>query len=214
MSEEDFLRRWFRRKREAGAAHDQPVESEAPMQAGPLSYDEGDVAAEPKIDLSALPPIDSITCASDITPFLRKGIPEELTRAALRRAWSTDPAIRDFIGLAENAWDFNDPDAMPGFGPLDWSAEQIQTLVGRVVGSARSIAENCADAAEPGIDRQSDNSERKLASQAVSELDPLGETSLSEPQQRPAAAQPEAPRNVASDEVTMVRRTHGSALPR
>ena len=126
MSEEDFLRRWFRRKREAGAAHDQPVESEAPMQAGPLSYDEGDVAAEPKIDLSALPPIDSITCASDITPFLRKGIPEELTRAALRRAWSTDPAIRDFIGLAENAWDFNDPDAMPGFGPLDWSAEQIQ----------------------------------------------------------------------------------------
>jgi TorA maturation chaperone TorD len=30
----------------------------------------------------------------------------------------TDPAIRDFIGIAESQWDFNDPTAMPGFGPL------------------------------------------------------------------------------------------------
>jgi len=35
-----------------------------------------------------------------------------------RRAWAADPAIRDFKGLAENAWDFTDPTAMPGFGEL------------------------------------------------------------------------------------------------
>jgi hypothetical protein len=53
----------------------------------------------------------------DVTQFLRAGVPAELTRAALRRTWATDPAIRDFIGIAENQWDFNDPNAIPGFGP-------------------------------------------------------------------------------------------------
>jgi len=45
-------------------------------------------------------------------------VPADLTRAALRRAWSTDPAIRDFIGLSENSWDFNAQDGVPGFGSL------------------------------------------------------------------------------------------------
>ena len=49
------------------------------------------------------------------------GVPADLTRAALRRVWTVDPAIRDFVGLAENAWDFTDPNAMPGFGPLEAS---------------------------------------------------------------------------------------------
>jgi hypothetical protein len=29
-----------------------------------------------------------------------------------------DPAIRDFVDLSENAYDFNDPDSIPGFGRL------------------------------------------------------------------------------------------------
>jgi hypothetical protein len=65
-----------------------------------------------------LPPIGSIGAGSDIRPFLAPGVPAHLTRAALRRAWSTDPAIRDFIGLSENSWDFNAPDGVPGFGSL------------------------------------------------------------------------------------------------
>jgi hypothetical protein len=75
--------------------------------------------AEPPFDPATLPPIDGITAASDVSAFLREGVPAELTRAALRRAWTADPAIRDFVGLAENAWDFTDPNAMPGFGPLE-----------------------------------------------------------------------------------------------
>jgi hypothetical protein len=66
--------------------------------------------------------------------FLAPGVPADLARAALRRAWAADPNIRDFVGLAENAWDFNAPDAMPGFGPLEMSDELrqgIMQLVGR-----------------------------------------------------------------------------------
>ncbi len=55
-------------------------------------------------------------------------MPAELTRAALRRAWVADPAIRDFIGLSENAWDFTKSDAIPGFGPLQMT-EELEQIV-------------------------------------------------------------------------------------
>jgi len=75
-----------------------------------------------------LPPLQSITAGTDIRSFLDSNVPPELTKAALRRAWATDPAIRDFIGIAENQWDFNDPTAMPGFGPI--RADDVPGLAG------------------------------------------------------------------------------------
>ena len=38
-----------------------------------------------------------------------------------------DPAIRDFVGLAENEWDFNDPNADAGFGPI--TPEEVARLL-------------------------------------------------------------------------------------
>jgi hypothetical protein len=58
---------------------------------------------------TSLPAIDSIGAGSDIRRFLDPGVPSDLARAALRRAWVADPVIRDFIGLSENSWDFNTP---------------------------------------------------------------------------------------------------------
>src|SRR6185312_7915185 len=148
MSDEQFLARWARRKQEAKVGHAEPA-PEGAAEANGAALSEG-AAAEPvpaEAALSNLPPIESIDAASDITAFLRKSVPQELSRAALRRAWSADPAIRDFVGLAENAWDFNDPNAMPGFGPLDYSAEELEALVQRIVGGVAQAAERVADAA-------------------------------------------------------------------
>jgi hypothetical protein len=64
----------------------------------------------------SLPPIASIGAGSDIRPFLAPGVPGDLTRAALRRAWSTDPAIRDFVGLSEDSADLNASGLASGFG--------------------------------------------------------------------------------------------------
>ncbi|HEY1364366.1 MAG TPA: DUF3306 domain-containing protein, partial [Xanthobacteraceae bacterium] len=139
MSEpESFVARWSRRKRESTEAQDastsvrvtgspesnerrraEPV-PDAPKSADAAGSSAGaapDSSGRP-FDLSALPSLDSITAHTDIRSFLAPGVPTEIARAALRRAWSQDPAIRDFIGLAENAWDFNAAGAMPGFGPL------------------------------------------------------------------------------------------------
>ena len=138
MSESDnFLARWSRRKRDAGAAAKPDARPDGRPAAAPNENETAPPPSphpaadtpEPAFDISKLPPIDSIDAASDITPFLAKGVPAALTRAALRRAWVADPAIRDFVGLAENAWDFNAPEAIPGFGPLQMSDEVRRMVV-------------------------------------------------------------------------------------
>src|ERR1700739_4663629 len=106
---ESFFARWSRRKRSVPARSDaegRPAPS-APetFKSGPPDAGE---AAMP------LPPIEAIATASDITASLAPGVPLELTRTARRRAWSVAPAIRDFIGLSENAWDFNALGGVPG----------------------------------------------------------------------------------------------------
>ena len=97
-------------------------------------------------DPASLPPLESITAESDIRAFLAPGVPAELTRAALRRAWAADPKIRDFVGLAENDWDFNTPGAMTGFGPLEMT-DELRRQVARMVG--RSLAGDEADRPAP-----------------------------------------------------------------
>ena len=219
MSDEEFLARWSRRKREAKAVVNGPPPTEPAGTPNPAPPAAAENPPDAEVDLSSLPPIDSIDAATDITAFLRKGIPQELGRAALRRAWAADPAIRDFVGLAENAWDFNDPNAMPGFGPLDCSAEQIDALVGRIVGGMRSAADSLATAVEEGKqDRQSNDSGRAPLSEsdpteAVADLATGEELSRDEPSEVPAAVQPE-PSETDRAEAALRRRTHGGALPR
>jgi hypothetical protein len=219
MSDEEFLARWSRRKHEARSVVDAPP----PEQAEALNSALSATAAHPEgaeVDLSSLPPIESITGATDITAFLRRGIPPELSRAALRRAWAADPAICDFVGLAENAWDFNDPNAMPGFGPLDYSEQQLATLVDSIVGHARSVADGLTTALKEQKDiSQSVDSDDKAplelrTSEAVDDLS-AGEDILSSAPPTAVAVQPGSPQSAESDDQASVRRrTHGAALPR
>ena len=65
-------------------------------------------------------------------------MPDDLARAALRRVWSLDLTIRDFVGLSENSWDFNAPGAMLGFGPID--GEEVGRLLTRLLGESDTIA--------------------------------------------------------------------------
>src|SRR5262245_58372443 len=149
MSEpENFIARWSRRKRAAVEeieAKEPPAASDAASEEVRPPEEHGDESAvtvarrsasesaEPAFDVTKLPPIETITADSDIRPFLAPGVPAELIRAALRRVWATDPKIRDFVGLSENAWDFNAPNAIPGFGPLEMT-EELRAEVARMVG--------------------------------------------------------------------------------
>ena len=149
---QEFLQRWSRRKLggadgereapDAQAAEGEGAELALPADAPPGAPD----AAAAAFDPASLPAIESITAASDVRAFLAPGVPLELTRAALRRAWVSDPNIRDFVGIAENQWDFTKPDGVPGFGPLELTAE-LHRMVAELP-SATSIP----DPAEAGAE--------------------------------------------------------------
>jgi hypothetical protein len=68
-------------------------------------------------------------------------VPAELTVAALRRAWVSDPVIRDFIGIAENQWDFTNPTTIPGFGPLYETGDKVGLVAQTVPTPDRSLDE-------------------------------------------------------------------------
>lgn len=119
-----FLSRWSRRKLEiakGGVAPDATPAAEAvplgePASAGPLPGASGAISAE---ELDALPRIEDLTAETDFLPFLRQGVPVVLRRAALRRMWTLDPAIRDFVGEARDySYDWNVVGGVPVSGPL------------------------------------------------------------------------------------------------
>ncbi len=141
---ENFLTRWSSRKLASRAQPARQDAEPAPRDENGAVEDgavDSSAVAEPRNDVGTrdnapfdpaqLPPLDSIGAETNIAAFLRKEVPAELTRAALRRAWTSDPAIKNFVGLVENGWDFNDPAAMPGFGPI--SAEEVARLAGKVI---------------------------------------------------------------------------------
>lgn len=135
-----FLSRWSRVKRGEAAA--EPVVEAVPapaVEAPPVPDVVPEAAPEEELDLSTLPDLESATAETDFTAFLKRGVPEDLKKVALRRAWSLDSNIRDFIGPADYAWDFNAPDGVPGFA-LTLGGD-IAKMVAQAIGQVEKIAE-------------------------------------------------------------------------
>ena len=140
---ENFVSRWARLKRSADIQRrTEPTGDSLPRPPAKVSAGSAEAAiGQPKIDAAAdaafdpasLPSIETISVNTDIRGFLQSRVPAELTRAALRQVWTSDPAIRDFVGVAENQWDFNDPNAMPGFSAL-LESDNVPDLLAQALG--------------------------------------------------------------------------------
>ncbi len=147
---DNFLSRWSRRKREAGEDKEknetgETVAAPAPENQQGIPAAPG-AAPTPEFDVESLPPIETISAETDITAFMRTGVPETLKHAALRRAWASDPVIRDFVGLNENFWDAAGPDGIPGFGDLDPNLD-VRRMVSELFGeTARQDTQPVAEA--------------------------------------------------------------------
>jgi hypothetical protein len=226
MSEEDFLKRWSRRKREV-AKEDAAARAPAPEVASQTPDSPG--KAETQFDPASLPSIESITALSDVTAFLQAGVPAELTRAALRHVWTADPSIRDFVGLAENAWDFTDPNAMPGFGPLE-ATDEVRRMIARVVGEIGRAAQSAEeDVVGPqAADAENSSNPNALTLGPAAESDCESDAHEEKPKQKGAQSlgdevlvQSNIENSAPQYDVTeaqekpkrFARRTHGGALP-
>ena len=223
-----FLLRWARLKRDSEARHKAdfsgslPPESAETISAGPeaaAAQARTDAAGEEPFDLASLPPIEAIAAETDIRGFLQSRVPAELTRAALRQAWANDPAIRDFIGIAENQWDFNDPNAIPGFGPLQ-ATDSVPALLAQALGRPGELAEMIPEmplSAELSLSAATDHRSADLdqSVQPRLEVPPSTNDVLGLPDD--ATGEGAATNNdgvVKGDEWPGNRRSHGSAVPR
>jgi hypothetical protein len=236
---ENFLSRWSRRKREVlreSEAVIPPPEAvrnkaaEEDRASGKDSSRSAPVPQEPIFDPASLPSIQSITAETDIRGFLTSGVPSELTRAALRRAWVCDPAIRNFVGLADYDWDFNTANSMAGFGPLQMT-DEVAKMAARILEPDRSEpgACNLLDPAPtiPKAKQIPDKTDTGTAHSAAAEMhdqakqrdEPVNEigapphsNELTHREHGPAAAQYNATR--PDNRNVLFRRQHGGALPK
>jgi hypothetical protein len=136
----NFLSRWSQRKQEASHPERKPAEGAAPPEQA------SEQAAEPEFDLSSLPKLEELTETTDITAFLRKGVPEQLRNAALRKSWALDPAIRNYVNPAlDYAYDWNTPGGVPGSGEIGPGVD-IARMVSQIMGTAESVADQPAAA--------------------------------------------------------------------
>ena len=209
-----FLR-WVRLKHEAKTTAQQAEAVSIDVEAATVHPGSNAAVQEP-FDPASLPSIGSITADTDIVAFLKSGVPTELTRAALRQAWTSDPAIRDFIGIADNQWDFNDPNGISGFGRLD-AAESGVTFLAQV-SSAPGEMPNLLAQGATSVERVASNAPRSEQPEADQQLDPRQSPSTDSIISSCAIAGgrtgTEAAHGVEEYDASCSRRSHGSALPK
>lgn len=232
-----FLARWSRRKR-AQRARDteamprdrvEEIDGGAPAPQ-PDSPQPEPIEAEPVEPAEPLPRIEDLTSESDLTAFLRKGVPGALRSAAMRKMWSLEPGIRNYVGPAEYAWDFNQPGSMAGFGPLDAKDTLVEFLsrTGRAIGSDTddtagtagthlSVSPEQQTSIAPDSDAEPDPAENPAnepAASRPSDASPEttaflpGESGPATSSQSPGVARP------SQSAEPLARPRHGSAMPR
>jgi hypothetical protein len=230
MTEPDnFVLRWARLKRESNIEREidtsrngsaiEPKEAVLVRPETTAAQPRIDAAADEPFDPLGLPSIEAITANTDVRGFLQSRVPAELTRAALRQAWTRDPAIRDFIGIAENQWDFNDPNGIPGFGPLGVTGDE-PAILAQVLGKLERVPETFSELSESeGLAASSvigptHSAAHETAQQKVAELPSAG-TGISclSSEERGTGAKTESAAAVENHDHFRNRRHHGSALP-
>jgi hypothetical protein len=221
----EFLARWSRRKRHADIDKNTHSKSE---RSSDIVSEASTAPAQDKTGLAfddaSLPTLESIGAESDIRAFLEAGVPGDLVRAALRRAWSSDPAIRDFVGLSENSGDFNAPGSMAGFGTID--REEVERLLTRLFGEPDTIA---AAVHPPAVSASADRSQKPAGESDPVEYLPTSAESVAlgqqldvntiqvteEVAQQDRASAPQSGLDKSEGLSPILRRRgHGGALPR
>ena len=215
---ENFLSRWSLRKQRAADKNSphapesvRPNDNQA-ANPGPGTVDApastGVEVPSEKFDVTSLPPIESIGAGTDISAFMKKGVPTALRHAALRRAWSVDPAIRDFMGPTENYWDAAGPEGVPGFGDLDPDID-IKRMIADLFGD-RGRDEPAAGAARGTEDSELSDDQRKESDSAA----------LPQPKTEPGPGLLHRTENAATQKIASTEprirkpaRRHGGALP-
>lgn len=223
--EKGFLSRWSERKREAAQPKSEVPEKTAEEPKLPAVTDDD---AEEAFDLSSLPKLEEITANTDIATFLRKGVPDGLRNAALRKFWALDPAIRNYVNPAlDYAYDWNTPGGVPGNGEIAAGtdiAKMVRQIMGSDSGENDSPPQNTSTSGED-VARVGHERPEIVAPQDAEPDFPPRSVRLSEATSpaKPEIADSEVPNHSAGSEDASAKdssasqqkvRRHGTAKPR
>jgi hypothetical protein len=197
MSRDGFLERWSRRKLAEGKEPEaeQPAEETAAVEEPEEELDEE--------ELAKLPSLESFTVKTDLAPFLRRGVPQALKNAAMRKMWMLDPAVRDHVDFAvDYAWDWNTPGGVPGnAGTI--SQDSITRMMGALKPKDKTAPEAEAEETIAGVPDEVEAPEG-----AVPEAQVEAETEApQEAVEHDTPATPDDPRDAPRP------RRHGGAAP-
>lgn len=219
--DKSFLARWSQRKQEAKLEPKQLEPKQDPPPAGKGEPAEPTTAEheEPEFDLSALPKLEELTGTTDITAFLRKGVPEHLRNEALRKVWALDPAIRNYVNPAlEYAYDWNTPGGVPGsseLGDID-----VTRLVSQIMGGEPLPESSIPISDGPEIERQdspasSVEADLSAKTQQDPPVDALRLSNEADRSEGDASDTSQIARSVTADSVAPQQpvRRHGTAKP-
>jgi Protein of unknown function (DUF3306) len=212
-----FLARWSQRKQEAKQPEAKP---DAPAAGAEAQPPEAKTDGVEEFDLSSLPKLDEMTGSTDITAFLRKGVPENLRNEALRKSWALDPAIRNYVNPAlEYAYDWNTPAGVPGNSELGAGVD-VARLVSQIMGdppaseaatvtdakAADAPGESAGHAAVQNADPKFPTQALRRSDEAVAEASNAGEN---------GSEAGRAAKSVTSESAAPQQpvRRHGSAKP-
>lgn len=207
--DETFFSRWSKRKRTVEAEPEPPqVEPPAPESAPDA------VESLSEEELAALPPIELFTIKTDIRPFLRKGVPQALRNAALRRKWMLTPSIRDHADPAvDYAWDWNTPGGVPGDGvgpSLEKGTQMLRELLDPRCDAAPDNVPVAEEKPTPKPIAQADHSAARHAQPESVKTAEIPKAAADFQTQADAENYKE---NQSDIEEAPQRRRHGSALP-
>ena len=240
---EGFLAAWSRRKRAVARAETQAAEPEdrtaepetaAETDGDPFPAAEREITPE---ELAALPPIDEVTGETDLRPFQKRGVPEALRKAAMRKVWLSNTLICDHDDPAvDYAWDWNAPETVPGAGGV-LQQDKVARMMGDLINRERpepgqdDLNEDVSDAASKvedvaALDATTEDGQAGAASQSAPALptDPVRRDGLPTPQEargqgasdtereqlHPARQSPDS---APVDSAPVPPRRHGSAIP-
>lgn len=117
--DEGFLQRWSRRKRqvaeedaepEAGALAPSVEPSEEAATSVPEPVEDPELVANR--EAAEAVDLESLTYESDFTVFMKRGVPEALKNAALRKLWRSNPVLAAVDGLNDYDLDYRTVDTI------------------------------------------------------------------------------------------------------
>jgi len=146
MADDNFLHRWSRRKHASARTVTAPAEP--PPVAAPAVVAPASVAPAPApVEAQPLPPVESLSLASDFKPYLAEKVDEAVKRAALRKLF-TDPHFNVMDGLDTYIDDYSKADPLPE-GLLDKLANVYRTLDDKDTAAEPAPADTTVATAQP-----------------------------------------------------------------